>query len=1367
MNTSGHSRGDGCRRAGDFVRRLVVCASLALSAATLALAPSSAGATQFHRFSKAVGSAGSGAGQLLLHTGDEANAGSGVAVNNETHDLYVADTANNRIAEFDASGTFVRAWGWGVATGAAEPQTCTVTCQAGSAGNSPGQLEAPTFVAVDNDPLSPSHGDVYVAGPGHAGQSPTNLVTKFDSQGKLLESWGVKGQLDGSIASEGPFGELAGIIVDTLGNLWVYTGENGGGRVHMFEFAETAAFLQGWAPAHVSTGVYSPQGIAIDSSADLYLSKNASAAEKVNSSGAWLGAVIKEEVTVAGLAVNTADNDLYVGDSGTTILDFPTCEPSLEPCIATQTFGAPQLSGAAGLAVDSSTGTVYAANTTADQVAVFATAIEAVSLAPSEVKADSAVLHGEVNPEGSELTRCRFEYGETVTNAYSASVPCEETPGEIGTGTSRVKVNAPVSLLRGGTGYHLRLRTTNANGDVRSAAQEFTTSTTAIVEEASAVEEGPSSARLTAKINPKGLTAGYHFEYDTVPYTSGGPAHGISVPVPDETIGSGNTGVDVSQQIAGLSPNTTYYFRVVATDVNGAAASSGHTFVLGIENLPQACGNERLREESATDPSTGKSLSLGLPDCRAYELITPPQKNAALLTPITFGLPIQISDEGSEVIGSVLQCFSDSQSCTGDRVSKGPPFAFDRTSGGWLPRPLAPPASAFEINSVWGYDANTGTVLYSSPTPSHGTEEFYAREPDGTMQGIGPIAESLPLSLSIFASPVFATDDLSHVVYESNNLPLWPSFEKGEGQSLYAYAGVGSATPTLVGVSGGAGSTSLISACGTNLGSSKARATTEALSGDGHTIYFTAAACAKGTGVNSATPVPVNALYARVDGELPDARTEAISASQCGSGAQPGEKSCREAEAQPRAAFLEGVSKDGSKAVFTSTQQLTDTASQDSRALDSATGNACPSTSGPNGCNLYLYDFADPSGKRRIDVSAGDSSGLGPQVQGVMAISDDGSHVYFVAKGVLSTGANAAGQEAVEGANNLYVYTGGQTTFIATLPGTAKSPPRNEPAESTEWTGRSGPAANVTPDGRFLVFTSHGVLTPDTTRPEGPAQVFRYDAQSKELARVSIGQQGFNDNGNSSGGEARVAIPREGHVGWMRHDPTMSDDGSYVFFQSPAALVPGALDDVALNSHGESIDLAQNVYEWEAQGNGDCTQASGCVHLISDGRDASEGLKSVEFATASSVELIGSDTTGENVFFTTADPLVGQDTDTQLDYYDARVNGGFSAPPKAISCAGEECRPPASAPPTFEALGSTTFSGAGNLVPVLGGPLPKPQPKPLTRAQKLAKALKLCRTKHSKKKREVCERQARKRYGPNHKAKAKRKAHRGAKGKRK
>ena len=88
-------------------------------------------------------------------------------------------------------------------------------------------------------------------------------------------------------------------------------------------------------------------------------------------------------------------------------------------------------------------------------------------------------------------------------------------------------------------------------------------------------------------------------------------------------------------------------------------------------------------------------------------------------------------------------------------------------------------------------------------------------------------------------------------------------------------------------------------------------------------------------------------------------------------------------------------------------------------------------------------------------------------------------------------------------------------------------------------------------------------------------------------------------------------------------------------------------------------------------------------------------------------------------------------------------------------CEGEACRGAPAPQPVFGAPASATFNGPGNFAPPAVATVVKP--KPLTRAEKLAKALKACKKDKSRKKRVACERQARRKYGPK-KAKAKKKA---------
>ena len=110
-----------------------------------------------YQFSTSFGSTGAGDGQMS-HPED-------VAVDNSNGDIYVADIGNHRVDKFDSSGQFLAAWGWGVASGAAESQVCTSGCQIGLSGTGVGQFQKPTFVEVDNSTGS-SAGDVYVADTG-------------------------------------------------------------------------------------------------------------------------------------------------------------------------------------------------------------------------------------------------------------------------------------------------------------------------------------------------------------------------------------------------------------------------------------------------------------------------------------------------------------------------------------------------------------------------------------------------------------------------------------------------------------------------------------------------------------------------------------------------------------------------------------------------------------------------------------------------------------------------------------------------------------------------------------------------------------------------------------------------------------------------------------------------------------------------------------------------------------------------------------------------------------------------------------------------------------------------------------------------
>jgi len=198
---------------------------------------------------------------------------------------------------------------------------------------------------------------------------------------------------------------------------------------------------------------------------------------------------------------------------------------------------------------------------------------------------------------------------------------------------------------------------------------------------------------------------------------------------------------------------------------------------------------------------------------------------------------------------------------------------------------------------------------------------------------------------------------------------------------------------------------------------------------------------------------------------------------------------------------------------------------------------------------------------------------------------------------------------------------------------------------------------------------------------------------------VSIGQNGYNDNGNTDTSQSSIVFPVESGLqfvpaGYWR-DLTVSADGSYVFFQSTDALTPGAFDN-ELTFDGSGY--ANNVYEYH----------DGNVYLISGGHDPNAK------GNQPAVRLVGTDASGDDVFFMTAEQLVPQDTDTNMDVYDARVDGGFPVPLSPPECSGDGCQGPLSPAPTLLAPGSEFQAGeAGPLAVSAPAAAPKAKAKSL------------------------------------------------------
>jgi hypothetical protein len=207
-------------------------------------------------------------------------------------------------------------------------------------------------------------------------------------------------------------------------------------------------------------------------------------------------------------------------------------------------------------------------NEGAARVFVTASLPSAVTEAPTPIAQTSATLNGEVNPNGTAVSECEFEYG--TTSSYGSTVPCSSLPGE---GSSPVAVSAPATELNPGTSYHFRVRATNAVGtNVGEDRTFFSLPEAPTVTTGAASSVTTTSATLNGTVNPnRGAIGECEFEYGT------SPSYGSTVPC-SPSPGSGNSPVTVSGSITGLSANVTYYYRLLATNAGGTSFGAGQTF---------------------------------------------------------------------------------------------------------------------------------------------------------------------------------------------------------------------------------------------------------------------------------------------------------------------------------------------------------------------------------------------------------------------------------------------------------------------------------------------------------------------------------------------------------------------------------------------------------------------------------------------------------------------------------------------------------------------------------------------------------------------------------------------------------------------
>jgi hypothetical protein len=648
-------------------------------------------------------------------------------------------------------------------------------------------------------------------------------------------------------------------------------------------------------------------------------------------------------------------------------------------------------------------------------------------------------------------------------------------------------------------------------------------------------------------------------------------------------------------------------------------------------------------EEACPNAALRFGPSANLPDCRAYELVTPAVKedNSFIHTGYGFAdgehvfftsvLPLPGAKNGSEQ--RALSSWTPTGWITTPlTVAQGPgiyqnpngtgtvSFTSDFSAGFIGTTFAADPLDQNRYDDVYRVDIPSGSAsIESLPDTGPMTEELYAPPPGVTYEEIDTPQGSFTAGNSA---------DGSHVFFETQSrlptAPGTPADTHTAGTELYErydehtyVVGVlpdGSVAPCGAEVGDG-GSTGVEPYDEDRVG---------AVSPDGSNVVFHTDGKAEpptpecphsfGT-INAQEDEETGRLYLREDDGTPQAKTVEL----------PGR-------------FYLGRTADGLTVL---------------------------STGGPGGNaeGEPIYEYNVPTGQVT-------TVGYGALV----AYSDDGSVVYY------ETHASEEGS-FVNSDSHLEVYDHGVTRTVPGAGAEYAGGIYNE-YESTLIDFKDNDPPVMTPDGSEILFLDRAPLTGyDTSgptcaeggRPGNCREAYIYDLSSGSVTCVSCNPSGAPPLANAS----LYNVTGEVSLFSSPSPPLLSEDGSRAFFETTEALVP------------QDTNGSNDVYEWE----------SGHIYLISSGQGGEVGESGTQGGlSASGSTLVGASSNGDNVFIETTDRLVPQNEEDSRAIYDARVDGGFPYTPVGHGCDSGQCQGPQTPAPVFAPPASSTFVGVGNPV---------------------------------------------------------------------
>lgn len=983
---------------------------------------------------------------------------------------------------------------------------------------------------------------------------------------------------------------------------------------------------------------------------------------------------------------------------------------------------------------------------------------EAPELTVTAATATSATFVGVVNPKAgtpSDVGNYYFVYRESSSGECRGEGQRTTPPNSGGFyfgGEHEQLPAAPVYGLLAETEYAVCLVLQDEEGETESAPVTFRTTRAPTVANVGFHWVGSSSATVTADLETGGYATSYRVEF--------GPTSAYGSSTPEQDVGAGGGIIKSQIELSGLQSRTTYHFRLVAT--NSASSTEG-------------------TDTTLTTLAPGLT---GLPDGRAYEMVTPVSNNdgdveipfqgfedvegnQASSGETTTDLPFQAAESGEAVtyVGSPSP---------GGAGGKNQYMARRLADSGWAQTVLQPHGYQTPTYQAFSNDLGVGilsscdrslpplapgapgegySVLYERSTSTLGYAPLFTGTPSNRTAyefGSAFVTNNGGVSNCSTASLTFAgaSANFDDKLFLANG-KLTPEAPEGTSTENNLYESVGGRLG-LVNIlpDGTAQANATYGAPSETAGEGKGGPRSSnppdfdnVISADGSRVFWSSL---DGEGRPTA-------LYMRENPTMPQSPlgkdgTCTIPADAC--------------TVQIDASQNPGVSGSGGR-YWTATSAGTVVFFTDEARLTPT------STAAPGAPDLYEYDVTDD---HLTDLTIDTRGGEHADVKGLLGASEDGRYVYYVASGALAEGADSRicenqeqldnrlveefkvgrltrkaevdqlessreefikqkrGEPSERLGCNLYVQiAGGPPRFIAALSvtdGFEAAPAGVSGAQKGE-VGAWQPAlghrtAEVTPDGRAAIFSSNLSLT-GYSASAGKTNVFRYDATRGQLACVSCLR---------SGAPAPPTLYQAGAaradaffpVSWSdTYQPrAISSDGTRVFFDSLAPLVP---QDTSGNI---------GVYEWESDGAGSCREASGCQYLLSDG------------ASTASSYLVDASADGDDVFIASRAGLTLEDSYDAYKLFDVRVNGVSPIAPPA--CSGTGCQGVAPSAPIFATPPSVTFEGGGGNYPSPAPAKVKSAPRRSGSAGALAKELRRCKAIKHQRSRRSCEARARKHH---------------------